>query len=132
MDILKKAGLIGANEKINAEFLAAELSNDPAAAEAIKELENSSGESGGGSETSSSSPEPQKQGGIVGFVKANPVPSVIGGGLLAYGIYKVMTPKKKKVDNLAGYRAKKAANRKKSAKSYSSKNQTKKLPTICK
>lgn len=128
VDILKKAGLIGANEKIDAESLAAELSNDPAAAEAIKELENSSGEGSGGSEASSSSSETQKQGGIVGFVKANPVPSVIGGGLLAYGIYKVMTPKKKKVDNLAGYRAQKAANRKKSTKSYSSKNQTKKLP----
>ncbi len=53
------------------------------------------------------------------------VPVVIGGGLLAFGIYQMVKPKKKKPDNLAGYRAKKAAEK----RGKNKKNHTvKKLP----
>ncbi len=129
VDILKKSGLIGANEKIDPEALAAELSNDPAAMEAMKELENSSSDQGGSSEPpSGGGSEPQKQGGIVGFVKANPVPSVIGGGLLAFGIYKLVSPKKKKTDNLAGYKANKSLHHQKTKRLSASKSHNKKLP----
>ncbi len=129
VDILKKSGLIGANEKIDPEALAAELSNDPAAMEAMKELENSSSDQGGSSESpSGGGSEPQKQGGIVGFVKANPVPSVIGGGLLAFGIYKLVSPKKNKTDNLAGYRANKGSHHQKTKRLSASKSHNKKRP----
>jgi hypothetical protein len=39
------------------------------------------------------------------FIKTNPVPAVIGGGLLAFGIYQLVKPKKK-ATGLSGYRTK--------------------------
>jgi hypothetical protein len=39
------------------------------------------------------------------FIKTNPVPAVIGGGLLAFGIYQLVKPKKK-TTGLSGYRTK--------------------------
>ena len=45
-------------------------------------------------------------GGIMSFIKANPVPAVIGGGLLAFGIYQMVKPKKK-ATGLSGYKSKK-------------------------
>ncbi|MFM1794729.1 MAG: hypothetical protein RL642_1114, partial [Bacteroidota bacterium] len=44
-------------------------------------------------------------GGIMNFIKTNPVPAVIGGGLLAFGIYQLVKPKKK-ATGLSGYRTK--------------------------
>ena len=41
--------------------------------------------------------------GIMSFIKANPVPVVIGGGLLAFGIYQMVKPKKK-ASGLSGYK----------------------------
>ena len=35
------------------------------------------------------------------FIKKNPVPAVIGGGLLAFGIYQLVKPKK--ATSLSGY-----------------------------
>ncbi len=129
VDILKKSGLIGPNEKIDAESLAKELANDPAAAEAMKELENENGDGGNASgDKAPSDDSSSKKGGIVGFIKANPVPTVIGGGLLAFGIYKLVTPKKKKQDNLAGYRAKRAAGQTQVHRVGKHKAQHKKLP----
>ncbi|MBU6264060.1 MAG: hypothetical protein KGM39_04710, partial [Actinomycetales bacterium] len=40
---------------------------------------------------------------IMSFIKANPVPAVIGGGLLAFGIYQMVKPKKK-ASGLSGYK----------------------------
>ena len=127
VDILKKSGLIGANEKIDAESLAKEMANDPAAAEALKDLEdNSSNDSSGGDSSNNGSSSNGK--GIVGFIKANPVPTVIGGGLLAYGIYTMVKPKKKKQDNLAGYREKQAALRGTHSSTKSKTKQFNRLP----
>jgi hypothetical protein len=125
VDILKKSGLIGANEKIDAESLAKEMANDPAAVEALKDLEdNSSNDSSSGDSSNNGSSSNGK--GIVGFIKANPVPTVIGGGLLAYGIYSMVKPKKKKTDNLEGYREKQASLR--GAKGKSKTKQINRLP----
>jgi hypothetical protein len=84
------------------------MANDPAAAEALKDLEENSGNDSGSNDNSSTNGTTGGKG-IVGFIKANPVPTVIGGGLLAYGIYSMVKPKKKKTDNLAGYREKQNA-----------------------
>jgi hypothetical protein len=128
VDILKKSGLIGPNEKIDAESIAKELANDPEAADALKDLEKDNNDGGDNSATTPSDDSGSKKGGIVGFIKANPVPTVIGGGLLAFGIYKLVAPKKKKVDNLAGYRAKKAKEKTHVHRIARDKSNHKKLP----
>lgn len=128
VDILKKSGLIGPNEKIDAESIAKELANDPAAAEAMKDLDNENADGGDSADKAPTDDSTPKKGGIIGFIKANPVPTVIGGGLIAFGIYKMVTPKKKKADNLAGYRAKRAAEQSKPHRVGKHKSQHKKLP----
>jgi hypothetical protein len=63
------------------------------------------------------------------FIKKNPVPAVIGGGLLAFGIYQMVKPKKK-ASNLSGYRTRKSTKKSAPAKSVKSKStsKAKKLP----
>ena len=51
-------------------------------------------------------------GGVMEFIKKNPVPAVIGGGLLAFGIYK-MVSKPKKSTSLSGYSGRKKNHSKK-------------------
>jgi hypothetical protein len=109
--ILKDAGLIGANEAIDINSLTSEVSADPSAAAAAAEIQaseptvsndiapdNNSNQSGSGS----------SGGGIMNFIKTNPVPAVIGGGLLAVGIYQMVKPKKK-ATGLSGYMTKRKA-----------------------
>jgi hypothetical protein len=128
VDILKKSGLIGPNEKIDAESIAKELANDPAAAEAMKDLDNENSDGGDSADKAPTDDSAPKKGGIIGFIKANPVPTVIGGGLLAFGIYKMVTPKKKKADNLAGYHAKKAAEKTQTHRISKTQTHHKRLP----
>jgi hypothetical protein len=127
--ILKDSGLLGKNENVDPNDLAKEMANDPSAADAIQKAGSESGtESGGDAQkTASTSSETDSGtssgGGVMEFIKKNPVPAVIGGGLLAFGIYK-MVSKPKKQSSLSGYRSKK---KKHSGKSKSH-NGSKQLP----
>ncbi|MCX8483149.1 MAG: hypothetical protein ORN50_06170 [Crocinitomicaceae bacterium] len=110
--ILKDSGLLGKNENVDADALAKEMANDPSAADAIQKAGAESGSEGGdasaqksASSTSDADGTPGS-GGVMEFIKKNPVPAVIGGGLLAFGIYK-MVSKPKKPSSLSGYRGKK-------------------------
>ena len=112
--ILKDSGLLNKNENVNPEDLAKEMANDPSAAEALQKAGSESGtESGGdasGQKSASTGTEDAATtgsgGGVMEFIKKNPVPAVIGGGLLAFGIYK-MVSKPKKSTSLSGYSSRK-------------------------
>lgn len=113
--ILKDAGLIGKNENVDINSIANEVSADPTAAAAAAQIQNSDYANGkestnvnkspttttnnGGADSSTSTPN--TGGGILNFIKKNPVPAVIGGSLLAIGIYQLVKPKKSK--GLSGY-----------------------------
>ena len=114
--ILKEAGLIGQNENIDINKLSSEIANDPDAASAMMEIESSENlpatndpipMTQTASESTSSNTSSTSGGGIMNFIKKNPVPAVIGGGLLAFGIYQMVKPKKK-ASNLSGYRTRKS------------------------
>jgi hypothetical protein len=127
--ILKDSGLLNKNENVNPDDLAKEMANDPGAAEALQKAGSESGTESGGdaqktaSTTSETDSGTSSGGGVMEFIKKNPVPAVIGGGLLAFGIYK-MVSKPKKPASLSGYRSKK---KKQSGKSKSH-NNSKQLP----
>jgi hypothetical protein len=127
--ILKDSGLLNKNENVNPDDLAKEMANDPSAAEALQKAGSESGTESGGdaqktaSTTSENDSGTSSGGGVMEFIKKNPVPAVIGGGLLAFGIYK-MVSKPKKPASLSGYRSKK---KKQSGKSKSH-NGSKQLP----
>lgn len=118
--ILKDSGLLNKNENVNPEDLAKEMANDPSAAEALQKAGSESGtESGGdasGQKSASTGTEDAAAtgsgGGVMEFIKKNPVPAVIGGGLLAFGIYK-MVSKPKKSTSLSGYSSRKKNHSKK-------------------
>ncbi len=124
--ILKDAGLIGKNENVDMSTLTSEVAAEQGAASAAAEIQanessltesnslistsNDTSLSPGSSSTKSSSnaiPN-QTSGGLLSFIKANPVPVAIGGGLLALGLYQMVKPKKK-VSSLSGYRTKSKA-----------------------
>ena len=127
--ILKDSGLLGKNENVDADALAKEMANDPSAADAIQKAGSESGSEGGDASAQKSASTTNDAegttggGGVMEFIKKNPVPAVIGGGLLAFGIYK-MVSKPKKQSSLSGYRSKK---KKHSGKSKSH-NGSKQLP----
>jgi hypothetical protein len=127
--ILKDSGLLNKNENVDPNDLAKEMANDPSAAEALQKAGSESGTESGGdaqktaSTTSETDSGTSSGGGVMEFIKKNPVPAVIGGGLLAFGIYK-MVSKPKKPASLSGYRSKK---KKQSGKSKSHKS-SKQLP----
>lgn len=108
--ILKDSGLLNKNENVNPEDLAKEMANDPSAAEALQKAGSESGTESGvdasGQKSASTGTEDAATtgsgGGVMEFIKKNPVPAVIGGGLLAFGIYK-MVSKPKKSTSLSGY-----------------------------
>jgi len=108
--ILKDSGLLNKNENVNPEDLAKEMANDPSAAEALQKAGSESGTESGGDASAQKSASTGTEdaaatgsGGVVmEFIKKNPVPAVIGGGLLAFGIYK-MVSKPKKSTSLSGY-----------------------------
>lgn len=113
--ILKDAGLIGKNENVDINSIANEVSANPTTAAAAAQIQNSDYASAeestnvnkspitttnnGGADSSTSTPN--TGGGLVNFIKKNPVPAVIGGSLLAFGIYQLVKPKKSK--GLSGY-----------------------------
>jgi hypothetical protein len=112
INILKEAGLIGKNENIDINKLSSEIANDPSASTAMMEIESSENlpatndpipMSQTTSESTSSTASGSSGGGIMNFIKKNPVPAVIGGGLLAFGIYQLVKPKKK-TSSLSGWK----------------------------
>jgi hypothetical protein len=118
--ILKESGLIGKDENVDMNTLTSEVSSDPGAAEAAAEFQQTDSnaiekmamttnpETSLAPATTSNDPSATPKasgGGIMNFIKTNPVPAVIGGGLLAFGIYQLVKPKKK-ATGLSGYRTK--------------------------
>lgn len=118
--ILKESGLIGKDENLDMNTLTSEVSSDPGAAEAAAEFQQTDPnaiekmalttqpETSLAPATTSNDPSATPKatsGGIMNFIKTNPVPAVIGGGLLAFGIYQLVKPKKK-ATGLSGYRTK--------------------------
>ena len=118
--ILKESGLIGKDENLDMNTLTSEVSSDPGAAEAAAEFQQTDPnaiekmalttqpETSLAPATTSNDPSATPKatsGGIMNFIKTNPVPAVIGGGLLAFGIYQLVKPKKK-ATGLSGYRNK--------------------------
>lgn len=118
--ILKDSGLLNKNENVNPDDLAKEMANDPGAAEALQKAGSESGTESGGDASAQKSASTGTDdaaatgsgGGIMEFIKKNPVPAVIGGGLLAFGIYK-MVSKPKKSTSLSGYSGRKKNHSKK-------------------
>lgn len=118
--ILKDSGLLNKNENVNPDDLAKEMANDPSAAEALQKAGSESGTESGGDASAQKSASTGTEdaaatgsgGGVMEFIKKNPVPAVIGGGLLAFGIYK-MVSKPKKSTSLSGYSSRKKNHSKK-------------------
>ena len=118
--ILKESGLIGKDENVDMNTLTSEVSSDPGAADAAAEFQQTEPNAiekmalttqpetslAPASTSNDPSATPKASGGgIMNFIKTNPVPAVIGGGLLAFGIYQLVKPKKK-ATGLSGYRTK--------------------------
>ncbi len=135
--ILKESGLIGKNENVDMNSLTSEVAADPGAAAAAAEIqasEDPSSSSAVALRTADASAAPTTDApaagdtktstgsGIMSFIKANPVPAVIGGGLLAFGIYQMVKPKKK-ATGLSGYKSRKKTTATKS-KSQTTKSRT--------
>ena len=118
--ILKESGLIGKDENLDMNTLTSEVSADPGAADAAAEFQqtdpnaiekmamttNPETSLAPATTSNDTSTTPKASGGgIMNFIKTNPVPAAIGGGLLVFGIYQLMKPKKK-ATGLSGYRTK--------------------------
>jgi len=111
INILKDAGLVGGDEKLDIDSLTKEMDADPNAASAFSEIQQEDEASSSG-ETDQTAPPTTKGatkstsagGGIMEFIKKNPVPVAIGGGLLAFGIYQMVKPKAK-TTGLSGVRS---------------------------
>ena len=118
--ILKESGLIGKDENVDMNTLTSEVSSDLGAADAAAEFQQTDPNAiekmalttqpetslAPASTSNDPSATPKASGGgIMNFIKTNPVPAVIGGGLLAFGIYQLVKPKKK-ATGLSGYRTK--------------------------
>lgn len=118
--ILKESGLIGKDENVDMNTLTSEVSSDPGAAAAAAEFQQTdpnaiekmalttTPETSLAPASTSNDPSATPKasgGGIMNFIKTNPVPAVIGGGLLVFGIYQLVKPKKK-ATGLSGYRTK--------------------------
>lgn len=122
--ILKESGLIGQNENVDINTLTNEVTADPTAAAAAAEIQAS--DSAVSTEVATapaaiSTEASTSSGGIMNFIKTNPVPAAIGGGLLALGIYQMVKPKKK-TTGLSGYRT--TRNSKTTRKSKTTKSKT--------
>ncbi|MBU6158728.1 MAG: hypothetical protein KGP35_06815 [Bacteroidetes bacterium] len=126
--ILKDSGLVGKGENLDASSITNEMASDPTASSLLKVVnqdnpaDNSTATDPSAAKTAATSTDATTDatttdtgtsgGGIMEFIKKNPVPAVIGGGLLAFGIYK-MVSKPKKQSSLSGYRSKKKNHSKK-------------------
>ncbi len=109
INILKDAGLVGKEEKLDIDSLTKEMDADPNAASAFSEIQqDDAGSSSEDTDPNAQTPKAVTKststgGGIMEFIKKNPVPVAIGGGLLALGIYQMVKPKAK-TTGLSGIR----------------------------
>jgi hypothetical protein len=108
--ILKESGLIGKDENVDITSMANEVASDMSAENAAAEFQTDQSAFSTDAAASSDVPAPETKsaaaptstgGKIMSFIKANPVPVAIGGGLLAFGIYQMVKPKK--TTGLSGY-----------------------------
>lgn len=112
--ILKDSGLIGKDENVDITSMANEVANDVSAEAAAAEFQTdqsafstnttdaaASSDATASPETKSTAAPTTTGSKIMSFIKANPVPVAIGGGLLAFGIYQMVKPKK--AAGLSGY-----------------------------
>jgi hypothetical protein len=135
INILKDAGLVGKDEKLDIDSLTKEMDADPNAASAFSEIQQDDQGAAapetdqGGGDPKAVTKSTSTGGGIMEFIKKNPVPVAIGGGLLALGIYQMVKPKAK-TTGLSGIRG--TTKRKTPAKTTSpSKSKTSnKKPTV--
>ena len=109
INILKDAGLVGKDEKLDIDSLTKEMDADPNAASAFSEIQQDDQGAAapetdqGGGDPKAVTKSTSTGGGIMEFIKKNPVPVAIGGGLLALGIYQMVKPKAK-TTGLSGIR----------------------------
>jgi hypothetical protein len=137
INILKDAGLVGKDEKLDIDSLTKEMDADPNAASAFSEIQqDDAGSSSEDTDPNAQTPKAVTKststgGGIMEFIKKNPVPVAIGGGLLALGIYQMVKPKAKP-KGLSGVRtAPRPKTLASAAKSSTSKSKTSnKKPTV--
>lgn len=105
VEIMKKSGLVGADEDLDGESLANEMANNKDADKALDETGDDEDTGAGDNEKKApkgndGSGDP-KGNGVMDFIKANPVPVVIGGSILAFGLYRLLSSDKKKPVNEA-------------------------------
>jgi hypothetical protein len=102
VDILKKSGLVGANENIDPNAIASEISKNPEILNNLSEEQNNSSDN--------STKETSAIDKLINLAKNNPIPTAIGVGVVGFGAYKLFSKEKQKSSgSLAGmkYRPKK-------------------------
>jgi hypothetical protein len=99
VDILKKSGLVGADENIDPNAIASELSKNPEILNNLSKDQNN---------TSDNSPnETSAIGKLINLAKNNPIPTAIGVGVVGFGAYKLFAKEKPKTStSLAGVKYK--------------------------
>jgi hypothetical protein len=147
INILKETGLMGKNEKVDINALQTQVSADPGASAMVAQImanENSNALVPSSNLPSSGGAAPQndlvqanfqnenssaQSGGFLSFIKQNPLPVALGGGLLAFGIYQMVKPKPKS-KGLSGYKTKSKAKAKKSVANKSSQRGKQQIKTV--
>lgn len=90
VDILKKSGLVGANENIDPNAIAAEISKNPEILDTVTDEQDA--------KSSDNSKEVSTIDKLLNLAKNNPIPTAIGIGVVGFGAYKLFsggTPKSK-------------------------------------
>jgi hypothetical protein len=99
VDILKKSGLVGANENIDPNAIASEISKNPEILNNLSEEQNNSSDN--------STKETSAFGKLINLAKNNPIPTAIGVGVVGFGAYKLFSKEKSKSSgSLAGVKYK--------------------------
>jgi hypothetical protein len=99
VDILKKSGLVGANENIDPNAIASEISKNPEILNNLSEEQNNTSDN--------SLNETSAIGKLINLAKNNPIPTAIGVGVVGFGAYKLFTKTKPKTStSLAGVKYK--------------------------
>jgi len=147
INILKETGLMGKNENVDINALQTQVSADPGASAMVAQImanENSNALVPSSNLPSSGGAAPQndlvqnnfqnensaaQSGGFLSFIKQNPLPVALGGGLLAFGIYQMVKPKPKS-KGLSGYKTKSKAKPKKSVANKSNQRGKQQIKTV--
>jgi len=116
INILKETGLIGENVKVDAGTIAWEVSRDPAASEYFSALEREAAGQGPEYQLPQTNNNPNMEtgtnnSGVVGWVKANPIPTVAIAGVVGLILYNTMSKSGKSSGGLSGYKRRRKARR---------------------